>query len=422
MRDGIEALLRWRAFPRVFQWLLAAVVAVLLLLALRTVRHAELNPGAAIVWQLWWPILPFLILLTARLWCAVCPFPLLSDAAHLVHRGRQAPYPSPRLRRAGPWLAAALLALLGLAFLLFSLESNATLTALLLIAFALAAMAGGLLWRGRAFCRYFCPLGMMAGFYSRLAWLRLGPRSAEERKAAAASAHRCPLFTSPLSPRQAQDCTLCATCLQEPGGEAVSVRLGAPSLSGPALSSAEAVAVTLLLGLLLADALRMTPLYLQYIVRALPLFGGSYQASLAVGIVGVTGALVAGQVAAALYLGRRGEFWASFARLSLVWLPLVLATHLALSAQHLLAADTVFQNLAAELTLVSPGHMPPTDAYSFLWSMKGIQWALLLVGGVVALQLARRSPEGSSKAYLAATVVPALLLLAIFREPMSVAC
>ena len=50
----MERLLRWRAFPAVFQWPLLGLVALVAYLALRPVHHAELNPGAAIVWQLWW--------------------------------------------------------------------------------------------------------------------------------------------------------------------------------------------------------------------------------------------------------------------------------------------------------------------------------------------------------------------------------
>jgi len=418
---GIEAVLRWRAFPRGLQWSLAVVAGLVVFLALRPLRHAEVNPGAAILWQLWWPLLPFLILLTARLWCAVCPIPALGEMVWLSHR-RSLPLPPPQLRRIGPWLAAALLTALSFAFLLSSLEINGRLTALLLIGFALGAGATALFWRGRSFCRYLCPLGLMIGLYSRLAWLRLGPADNPGRKAAAASARRCPLFTSPVASRRAQDCVLCATCLQEKEGEAVAVRLEAPTLTRPALLSAEAVAVTLLLGALLADALRMTPLYLRYMAWALPLLGWNYRLTMGLGMAGVMGALLAGQTAAALLWGRRSSFWPFFGRLSLAWLPLALAAHLALSAQHLLAAGTVYQNLAAELALVSPGHLPPTDAYSFLWPLKGLQWVLLLAGAMIALAVARRWPGSQSKAYLAAAVVPALALLVIFLEPMSVAC
>ena len=397
------------------------MASLVVFLALRPPSHAEVNPGAAILWQLWWPLLPFVVLLTARLWCAVCPIPALGEMARLPYR-RSRPFPPPQLRRIGPWLATALLSSLSFAFLLFSLEINGRLTALLCVVFALGAAAAAVFWRGRPFCRYLCPLGLMVGLYSRLAWLRLGPADKLRRKTAAAAARRCPLFTSPVAARRAQDCVLCAACLQEKEGGAVAVHLEAPALTRPALLSAEAVAVTLLLGALLADALRMTPPYLRYMAWALPLLDWNYRLAMGLGMAGVIGALLGGQVAAALIWGRRNSFWQSFGRLSLAWLPLALTAQLALSAQHLLAAGTVFQNLAAELALVSPGHMPPTDAYSFLWPLKGLQWVLLVAGAIAALALARRAPESRSIAYLAAAVLPALALLVIFREPMSVAC
>ena len=425
----MERLLRWRAFPAVFQWPLLGLVALVAYLALRPVHHAELNPGAAIVWQLWWAFLPFFILLTARLWCAICPFPALGDAAQRLSP-LPLPLPPSRVRRAGPWLATIALALLGFVFLLLSLEGNGPLTAVLLLVFAVGAVGTSLLWRGRAFCRYLCPLGLMAGLYSRLAWLRLGPYG-DHKGQAAMAARRCPLFTSPIASRRAQDCTLCAACLHGEGGEAVTVRLQRPSLAGPALSTAEAMAITLLLGFLLADALRMTPLYLRYMARATPLLGGDYQTAMASGVAGTVILLLLGQAVLALIMGRMrraegpgktGGFWPVFARLSLVWLPLALATHLALSAQHLLAVDIVARNLGAELALFAPGHMPPADAYSFVWAMKGLQWATLAVGLGAALYLAGRTGQDRGPSLLVGAALPAMALGAIFWEPMSVAC
>ncbi len=379
-----------------------------------------MNVGAALVWQLWWPLLPFLILLTARAWCAVCPFAALSSMAQRT-RPSAIPVPPPWVRRTGPWLAAISLALVGFLFLLLSLESNGPLTAILLLLFASATLAAGTLWRGRVWCRYLCPLGMMAGLYSRLAFLRLAAPS-DPARAASVATKCCPVFTSPVSSRRAQDCVLCGACLKAPGGEAVVARFGAPPLAEELLSPPEGVAASLLLGLMLVDAWRMTPFYLRYMAWAVPQAAGNYGAAQAMAIAGVSGLLLAVQAGVALLAGRGRWSWRRFAHQSAALLPLALATQLALSGQHLMATGEVLQNLGAELGLLAPGHMPPIDAYVTVWPVKGLQWAALAVGAVASLRLAGAGAARRPHLPVAAIALIALALLAIFAQPMSVAC
>ncbi len=379
-----------------------------------------MNAGAALVWQLWWPLLPFFLLLTSRAWCAVCPFSTLGS---LVQRLRPsvARLPSPGTRRAGAWSATAALGAMGFLFLLLTLESNGPFTAALLLVFAAGAAGASLFWRGRVWCRYICPLGLMAGLYSRLAWLRLEVVGDAE-KPGAAGGYSCPVFTSPGSPRRTQDCVLCSACLKAPGGEAVAVRFGPPSFTQPLLTPPEAVTVSLLLGLLLVDALRMTPPYLRYMAWAVPLVRDSYETAMALGIAGSTALLLLVQIAATLLSARGRWSWQQFARLSMALLPLALASQLALSAQHLMAAGEVIRNLGAELGLLAPGHMPPTDAYVVVWPLKALQWSTLAAGGALSvLQVARGAGSVRAVPIFGAALLAAVLL-AIFLEPMSISC
>ena len=418
----LERLLRWRHFPRILQWPFLIAATVVAFLATETPRHSEINVGAALVWQFWWALLPFFTLAVARAWCGLCPFAALGD---LVQRFRPSPLPPPPLlvRRIGPWVGTASLTCLGFAFLLLSLENNGRLTAVLLGVFALAATTTALLWRGRAWCRYLCPVGLLLGLYSRLAWLRLEPVGKSGRRATSAGARHCPLFTSTLAPRRAQDCVLCSSCLHVPDSKSVAVRLKVPSLSGQWLPPAESAAVSLLMGLMLVDSLRMTPLYSWYMARAVPLLGGRYEMAMALGLAALVGALLLLQVGLSLHGGGgKPSFWGRFGHLSLVLLPLVLATQLALSAQHLMATGDVIRNLAAELELVPPGHMPPADAYTFLLPMKLLQWAMLGLGGAVSFHLSPRGAGQRRRVSTAVSALVALSLLAVFVEPMSVAC
>ena len=418
----LERLLRWRHFPGILQWPFLIAATAVAFLATETPRHSEMNVGAALVWQFWWTLLPFFTIVAARGWCGLCPFAALGD---LVQRLRLSPLPPPPLllRRIGPWVGTASLTCLGFAFLILSLENNGRLTAALLAAFVVLVTATALLWKGRAWCRYLCPVGLLLGLYSRLAWLRLEPVGESGRRAASAGARHCPLFTSTLAPRRAQDCVLCSSCLRVPGSKSVAVRLKVPSLSSQSLPPAESATVSLLMGLLLVDALRMTPLYSRYMARAVPLLGGRYEMAMALGLVAVVVALLLLQVGLSLHGGGgKLPFWSRFGHLSLVLLPLVLVTQLALSAQHLMATGDVIRNLAAELEFVPPGHMPPTDAYTFLWPMKLLQWGMLGLGGAVSFHLSPREEDQRRRVSTVMSALVALLLLAVFVEPMSVAC
>lgn len=414
----LERLLRWQAFPRAFQWPLALGLVVVVLLALRTPRHAELNPGAAIVWQLWWAILPFFILLSARLWCGVCPVPALGDAARRL-RPTTPLLPPSVVRRVGPWVAAVGLGVMGFLFLILNLENSGPLTAGLLLTFSAVAVGSALLWQGNVWCRYLCPLGLMAGLYSRMGWLRLEPG---DRRKAGSTARQCAFFTSPLAPRRSHDCALCGACVKADGGEEVNVRFGGTSALAAPLARPEAMAVSLLLGLLVADAVRMTPYYIRFMAWMTPRIG-NYEMGMALGMVLVMALVLVGQAGAARLLGGRRGFWSSFTLLSLAWIPLALAAHLSLSAQHLLAVGAVFRNLGAELSLLAPGHMPPVDAYATLWSMRAFQWSVLALGGMAALYLSRHlSTRAASNAWAMAGIFPVIPLLFIFGQPMSISC
>lgn len=416
----LEGLFRSPWFPRAIQLSLLLALVAIAYLAARRPQHSEMNTGAAIIWQLWWPLLPFSVIFFSRLWCAVCPFSLIIDLAASL-RGRGLSTPSALMRRALPWMAALGLLVLGLAFLASALESNGPMTAWLLFLFASAAAGTGLLWRGKAWCRYLCPVGLMLGLYSRLGLLRLGASSESASMAAARSARGCPVYTTPISPRRSQDCLLCGSCLQSEEGRAVSVSMARPSLAGPRLAAAESVAVSLLFALLLVDVVRMTPLYLLYMSRAVPALRGSYELAMVLGIVGVV-ALVMGMQSLLAAVGRGSQGFApAFSTLSVAVLPVAFAVQLGLSAQHLLITGEVVRNLGAELALLEPGHIPPVDAYSWLWPVKMVQAALLLAGAWAAWRTV--AGGGRARGLNGTGIMGAVLvLLALFAQPMSVTC
>ena len=75
----VARLLRSRWYPGVLQWAAVAVFAVVVYQLLLGPDSAHDNLGTALVWVLWWPLIPIIFVALGRFWCAVCPFGKLSD-------------------------------------------------------------------------------------------------------------------------------------------------------------------------------------------------------------------------------------------------------------------------------------------------------------------------------------------------------
>lgn len=186
------------------------------------------NFGIVFVWIVWWALLILLLVpFAGRLWCAVCPIP--APGEWLQRRALVQPRPGGRLytlgkkwpkRLRGIWLQNG-------AFLLVALLSAVILTrpivsALVLLAFVLLAIAVSLVYERRAFCRYLCPVGGFIGLYAQLAPIEL-----RVKDAAVCAGHRektcytgsdagygCPWLLFPASLEKNTYCGLCTECLK----------------------------------------------------------------------------------------------------------------------------------------------------------------------------------------------------------------
>lgn len=72
-------VMRSRLYPGILQIPVAAVFGLVAYQLLLGPDTAHDNPGTALMWVLWWPVIPIVFVLLGRFWCAVCPFGLISD-------------------------------------------------------------------------------------------------------------------------------------------------------------------------------------------------------------------------------------------------------------------------------------------------------------------------------------------------------
>jgi polyferredoxin len=75
----VRAVLTHPLYPGVLRWSMAAVFALVGYQLLAGPASEHDNLGSALMWVVWWPLLPIVIVVLGRFWCAICPFATLSD-------------------------------------------------------------------------------------------------------------------------------------------------------------------------------------------------------------------------------------------------------------------------------------------------------------------------------------------------------
>jgi len=232
----VDRLLRWRAFPLVFQLLTLTVLAVLVGIGLgvwpngpdpatyaKTLRKTNLT--TLIVWGLWWPGLILLTLALGRLWCTICPMELVSQVAWRVGgKLGVARLGMPRWLRAG-WIVLLGYITLQLLVAGFSLHRIPALTAWMLLTILAVAWTVGLLFKSpRAFCQGFCPAAALLDAYGRLSPVQLAVRSEsrcqsctdkpciDPARRARWDARACPSLLVPFARQPGEPCVLCFQC------------------------------------------------------------------------------------------------------------------------------------------------------------------------------------------------------------------
>ncbi|MHB1131047.1 MAG: 4Fe-4S binding protein [Chloroflexota bacterium] len=230
-------LTRWRLLRGILRsrwvpWGLSAIALAFLVLVLLAgflgTPVGNRNFAVVFVWIIWWGLLMLaLVPLGGRAWCAVCPLP--APGEWLQRRALVQPRAAGRLFTLGWRWPASLrnLWLQNAGFLSLALFSAVILTspfwtAALLLGVMGAATLAGLLWRGRVFCRYLCPVGGFVGLYSDLAPLavrvRDGETCARHREktclTGTASGYGCPWLTYPGKLAQNAPCGLCGECFK----------------------------------------------------------------------------------------------------------------------------------------------------------------------------------------------------------------
>jgi transcriptional regulator with AAA-type ATPase domain/NAD-dependent dihydropyrimidine dehydrogenase PreA subunit len=218
--DQVRRVFQSKLFPLAPQLVTGFFIGLLICLGLFGTQVPDSNVSVILCWALWWPLLVLSWFLVARGWCAVCPVGALSN---FFSRFCSLKLKAPRfLRNYGIYLGASGLGIIVWAEAAASMPISPKATAFLLLGITTCAIAFGLIYQRRVWCRYLCPLGRLSGALSRFSVLEL--RSNTNVCNNDCTTHGCyvgdgeqsgcPMYEGPFSLSSNQDCILCGNCVK----------------------------------------------------------------------------------------------------------------------------------------------------------------------------------------------------------------
>lgn len=169
----LRRVLLWRHSRTVFQLILLLAAAAVIYDGYFGSKLAPRNFATVGAWIDYRFLLVMVILLAGNLFCMSCPFVLVS---HTIQKRVGLNKVWPRWLK-GKWIALGLLVLILFSYEQFSLWDSPALTASVTVVYFAGAVLTDFVFKGNAFCKYVCPLGLFNQTYAMLSPTEVKSRS-----------------------------------------------------------------------------------------------------------------------------------------------------------------------------------------------------------------------------------------------------
>lgn len=231
---AVQKVILWSGFPYVFQILTLGIFVILTVIGwqlyppagVEDKLFAKTNIVNLLIWGLWWPVMIIMTVFLGRVWCMICPLELVANLTERLARSMGI-----KQRTLNKWLRSGAL-IVGLYALIQLLVAGIHLhrvpayTSIFLLILLVGAAVVGFLFKDRAFCRGFCPVGMLLNAYGRGGMLAVRPASSQtcqscDQKNCVLACNRskldgrsCPSLLNPAKLNSNSDCLVCGQCIK----------------------------------------------------------------------------------------------------------------------------------------------------------------------------------------------------------------
>lgn len=225
---SVGRFLRSRWFQPVFQIPMLLIFLIIIAAGLFDIQQGDRNISTILMWTVWWAGIIFTFVLVGRVWCMMCPVGAAQDWVHRIFSlNRNVPQ---KLRNI--WISS--LIFFGLTWWdsYSGIVNKPSLTAYLLIGFFAAAMGMALIFKGRSFCRYACPIGGLIGIYSMFSPVELRNKCMETCRGhkikecikGTEKSRGCPMFVTPMTLDRNNYCNFCSECIKSCSKNNIAIR------------------------------------------------------------------------------------------------------------------------------------------------------------------------------------------------------
>jgi len=171
LNGALFFLKKIKIYPFIFQVTLFIIFCYLMVLLAAPPSLSSLNTGMLIFWHVWWPLIPFLIIFTGRLWCSVCPF---SATAIVLNKL----FPFRVLNNQVLMNNRIVLGLIVFILIIsvdnvFSIAVNQKYTFYFFLSFFAIMVVMAILFDYKTFCNVVCPFNLFAYLYRHFSFLKI---------------------------------------------------------------------------------------------------------------------------------------------------------------------------------------------------------------------------------------------------------
>ncbi len=224
----LRSFLKSAWFQPLFQVPVLLIFLIIIAAGLFDIQQGDRNIATLLMWTIWWAAIIFTFVLVGRIWCMMCPFGAIQDwIGRLKSINKDFPKPMRNV-----YLSS--LIFFGLTWWdsYSGIVNKPALTAFLLIGFFAVAIGMAVVFKGRAFCRYVCPIGGLIGIYSMFSPVELRNKcldvcrghKVKECIKGTERGRACPMFVTPMTLDRNNYCNFCSECIKSCSQDNIVIR------------------------------------------------------------------------------------------------------------------------------------------------------------------------------------------------------